>query len=494
MTPDLDIKKLRLERMVEEVEDYAILLLDAEGNIENWNKGAERIKGYKASEIIGKNFRTFYMPEDQASGLPQRLLELARQNGKASHEGWRVKKNGEKFWGNILLTAIHDDDGSIIGFTKVTRDLTEKKLTEENLRRSEERYHKMISEIQDYAILLMDLEGKVENWNKGAERIKGYKASEIVGKNFRTFYPQEDLDAKKPERLLERAKREGRAQDEGWRVRKDGSRFWSSVTITALHADDGKVIGFSKVTRDLTELKKAEATLLHMQRLEVRNDELEQITYITSHDLQEPLRNISSFIDIFIEDHGTNLNAEGTEALRFIKEATGRMSQLINGLLDYGRLGRNAQVSEIDVNEIVKDVCADFSTLIKETGAEIEVGPLPVIKGYATEFRLLLQNLIGNAIKFRTPDEKPHIRISAEETDGQYKFCVKDNGIGIEPQYLDRIFLIFQRLHNRQHFAGNGIGLAHCKRIVELHHGKIWAVSEPGKGSTFYFTINTNSL
>jgi PAS domain S-box-containing protein len=494
MTTNFDIKNLRFQKMVEEVEDYAILLLDREGTIENWNKGAEKIKGYKAKEIIGKNFRIFYSPEDQQIGLPDKLLNTALNEGKARHEGWRVKKNGEKFWGSVLLTAIHDSEGGVIGFTKVTRDLTEKKITEENLRRSEARYQNMISEIQDYAIILLDVTGNIENWNKGAEKIKGYKANEIIGKNFRTFYTPEDLAENKPGRLLEKAATEGRSVDEGWRIRKNGTRFWGSITITSIHNEAGDIIGFTKITRDLTDIKRANETLMHMQRMEARNDELEQLTYITSHDLQEPLRNITSFIDMFAEDFGSQLNDEANETLRFIKEATTRMSKLINGLLDYGRLGRNTEISEIDTSEIVKEVCADFSTLIRETGSRIETSNLPVIKGFKTEFRLLLQNLIGNAIKFRQKGVAPEVQIYAEQKDGIWKFTVKDNGIGIEPKYLDRIFLIFQRLHSRRDFDGNGIGLAHSKRIAELHHGRIWVTSKPGQGSCFYFTINTNNF
>jgi light-regulated signal transduction histidine kinase (bacteriophytochrome) len=316
----------------------------------------------------------------------------------------------------------------------------------------------------------------------------------VIGKHFSLFYAPEDLASHKPKRLLDRAIKNGRAQDEGWRVRKDGTYFWANVTITALHNDNGEITGFSKVTRDLTELKKAEATLLNMQRIEARNDELEQLTYITSHDLQEPLRNISSFIDVFREDYSQKLDDTGLEMLQFIKAATTRMSALINGLLDYGRLGRNSETTEINTQEIVEEICADLSTLIRETGAEVETRQLPVIVGYRTELRLLLQNLISNAIKFRKPDVKPLVQISAELVQDKWKFAVKDNGIGKEPQYLDRIFLIFQRLHTRSQYEGSGIGLAHCKRIAALHHGDLWVTSEPGVGSTFYFTINTNNF
>ena len=489
-----DIKQLRLQKMVEEVEDYAILLLDKDGHIENWNKGAQKTKGYQASEIIGKHYRIFYPPEEQQAHTPERLLEEASLKGKVNTEGWRIKKNGEKFWANVVITAIHDEAGGVIGFTKVTRDITEKKLSEENLRQSEERYHKMIAEIQDYAILLIDTNGTIENWNKGAERIKGYTAAEVVGRNFRIFYPAEDVANGKPDRLLRKAAREGRAQEEGWRVRKDGTRFCASVTITALHNTQGEIIGYSKVTRDLTEVKKAEAMFLHVQKMEARNDELEQITYITSHDLQEPLRNISSFIDILVEDHSQQLDETGREMLQFVQLSAARMSQLINGLLDYGRLGRNAEIKEIDSREIMNEVISDFSIQLKETNAQITLGQLPKIKAFETEFRLLLQNLLGNALKFRQEGVPPQIEIWAEPHNGNWKFAVKDNGIGIEHQHRDRIFLIFQRLHSRQRFDGSGIGLAHCKRIVEMHHGDIWVNSEPGQGSTFYFTINTNNF
>ncbi|MBK0403462.1 PAS domain S-box protein [Adhaeribacter sp. BT258] len=494
MTPESDIKNIRFQKMVAEVEDYAILLLDQDGYIESWNKGAEKIKGYNAGEIIGKHFSNFYTPEDRVADLPGKLLAEAAAKGSVHHEGWRLKKDGGKFWGSVTITAIHDENELVIGFSKVTRDLTEKKLAEENLRRSEDRYHKMIAEIQDYAILLMDVNGKIENWNKGAEKIKGYKASEIVGRHFSTFYTPDDQATQKPQRLLEKAIKNGRAQDEGWRVRKNGSHFWANVTITTLHNDDGEITGFSKVTRDLTELKKAQATLLNMQRIEARNDELEQLTYITSHDLQEPLRNISSFIDVFREDYSQKLDDTGTEMLQFIKAATARMSDLINGLLDYGRLGRNSEATEINTQQVVQEICADLNTLIRETGAEIVTQPLPVIVGFRTELRLLLQNLISNAIKFRKPDVKPQVRISAELVQDKWKFAIKDNGIGIESQYLDRIFLIFQRLHTRSQYEGSGIGLAHCKRIAALHHGDLWVTSEPGVGSTFYFTINTNNF
>jgi PAS domain S-box-containing protein len=279
----------RYHKMVDEVQDYAIILLDIDGNILDWNKGAQKIKGYKSEEIIGQNFRIFYMPEDRNRMLPETLINDAITTGRAEHEGWRVKKDGTKFWGSIIITALHDENNEVIGFSKVTRDLTERKAAEENqqnilrdlerkneeIRKSEERYHKMIAEVEDYAIILLDRSGNIQNWNKGAENIKGYTASEIQGRNFRLFYSAEDRQSQLPERLLKEAVEKGKATHEGWRIKKDGTRFWGSIVITALHDDENKIIGFSKVTRDLTERKAAEEQQQrYALELQHKNEEL----------------------------------------------------------------------------------------------------------------------------------------------------------------------------------------------------------------------------
>ena len=256
-------------QMIDEVEDYAIILLDKEGKILHWNKGAQRIKGYKPSEAIGKSFSILYTKEDNDAGLPYKLLGEARDQGRVSHEGWRVKKSGEKFWGTVVITALHNQAGEIIGFSKVTRDLTQRKRAEDELRvfaksleqktqdlqLSEERHHRMIEEVQDYAIILLDKDGTILNWNKGAESIKGYAAKEIIGRSFTVFYPEKDKQSGLPQQLLNEAVKNNRSAHEGWRLRKDGSRFWGSTVITALHNNHNELIGFSKVTRDLTERK-----------------------------------------------------------------------------------------------------------------------------------------------------------------------------------------------------------------------------------------------
>jgi len=246
---------------IENVHDYAIFMLDAEGRVATWNPGAERAKGYQASEIIGRHFSTFYPSEDITAGKPHQLLEMAAKVGRVEDEGWRVRKDGSKFWASVTITAIKDKAGLLIGFGKVTRDLSERRRIELALRRSEERSRLFIEAVQDYAIFMLDPEGIVSTWNTGAERIKGYKAWEIIGQHFSRFYPEEDVRSGKPAWELQVAMKEGRFEDEGWRVRKDGSKFWASVIINTVKDRDGNLIGFSKVTRDFTDRMLAQKAL-----------------------------------------------------------------------------------------------------------------------------------------------------------------------------------------------------------------------------------------
>jgi PAS domain S-box-containing protein len=245
-------------QLVASVTDYAIFALDAAGHILSWNPGAERINGYTADEIIGRHFSIFYPPVDVIAGKPAGELEVAARDGRVEDEGWRIRKDGSRFWANVVVTALRNADGRLIGFAKVTRDLTEQRGAEDALRQSEERLRLLVQSVKDYAIFMLDADGRVASWNEGAQRIKGYAAEEILGQSFTRFYPQEALDARFPQYELEVAARDGRFEDEGWRVRKDGSRFWANVVITALRNADGRLIGFAKVTRDLTTRLQAE--------------------------------------------------------------------------------------------------------------------------------------------------------------------------------------------------------------------------------------------
>lgn len=499
------------QEMIAEIQDYAILRLDVNGKIKSWNLGAEKIKGYKAEEIIGKHFSIFYEAADQANGLPQQLIECARHTGIAKHEGWRVRKDGSRFWGSIVITALHASDGSVIGFSKVTRDLTEKKLiddelkrsTEElrsslaELRKSEERYHKMVQEVQDYAIIMLDEKGNVISWNIGAERIKGYPAKEIIGVNFRIFYPDRDKEAGLPEKLIEIAVKTGKATHEGWRIRKDGSRFWGSITITALHGENNSIIGFSKVTRDLTERKFAEDKVKdYVMQLENKNWELEQFAYVASHDMQEPLRKIQTFTDII--QSNPNNQAIVDKYFPKINTSAKRMSMLIKSILDYSRLDKVKNKVHTDLNIILDTVRFDLELLIQERHAIITHDQLPAIDVYPDQVTQLFTNLLGNALKYC--DGQPVVNIASKfvkredipgrPTDLEHEYFLElsfqDNGIGFEQQYAEVIFAIFQRLHTRDKYEGTGIGLAMCKRIMKNHSGFMRATGEPGKGACFY--------
>jgi PAS domain S-box-containing protein len=244
--------------LINGVRDYAIFLLDPGGRVISWNPGAERIKGYTAAEVLGSHFSRFYIPEDLAAGKTEHELKVASEVGKYEEEGWRVRKDGSWFWANVVITALRDEAGVLRGFAKITRDLTERRKAEDELRASEERFRMLVSGVQDYAIFLLDPEGNVVTWNAGAQRIKGYTADEIVGQHFSRFYTPEDLAAGKTRHELMIATRDGVYEEEGWRVRKDGSKLWASVVITALRDEQGRLRGFSKVTRDITTRRESE--------------------------------------------------------------------------------------------------------------------------------------------------------------------------------------------------------------------------------------------
>lgn len=886
-TQALKISEERHRKMITEIGDYAILLLDKDGNIENWNLGAHKIKGYHENEIIGKNFSRFYRPEDIEIGLPQKLLSEAKQKGCARQEGWRLRKDGSKFWANVTITAIHDEQNEILGFSKITRDLTEKKKADEQIKELSDRllmatsaakigiwewnqtsykltwdnkmfdlygikketflgefktfkdaihpddwefvmnkieaalnketefdaefriiwpdesvhYIKALGVVQrdkeqgqlkmtgtnwditaqkqaelqlnesnkrnqifiqeapnaiamfdknmhymaaskkwlsDYklyskdiighshyeifpeigedwksihkaclegktsscdearferadgsvqwikwdvrpwylspgnigglimytaditeskkhdterrrielilkrsneiariatweidlktgkatwskianeifevspdftpksmevinfckegenrdrltealkistekgipydidieietkkgnqrwirvigesefekgictrrfgifqditsakksemmlrnlnvelktifnsgyiSIVVTDINGIITHFNRGAELMLQYSADEMVGKQTPYVFHNEQEVLKRAEEFsklfgreiegfdvfTEFVKKDGYDSREWSYVRKDGSMFSVQLAVSAMKNNDGEITGFMCVATDLTERKKAEANLRRLATLESKSKEMEQFAYITSHDLREPLLTMKNYMEILIQDYADQLNKEALNYANIILVATKRMEVLINGLLDYSRISRVKQLQNVDCNEIVQEVIEDLNSLITTANAKLIIGKLPVINAYPLELKLLFQSLINNAIKFRKADTVPEIEISWKKVDGGWYFKVKDNGIGIEENDQEKIFIIFQRLHNRSEYEGTGIGLSHCKKIAEIHNGNIWVRSKPGIGSVFHFTILTEGI
>jgi PAS domain S-box-containing protein len=369
--------------------------------------------------------------------------------------------------------------------------------TEEDVWHSEERFRLLVESVQEYAIFMLSPEGNVVNWNKGAERIKGYTADEILGKHFSCFYPLEAIAQGKPGLELRTAIEQGQAKEEGWRVRKDGQRFWANVVITPLFDKDGCLQGFAKISRDMTEAKRTEQALndknIELQetarKLARSNRDLQQFAYVASHDLQEPLRMVASFTQLLANRYQDRLDQDAQDFIKYAVDGATRMQALISDLLTYSRVDRQEKSFNLtNLDEILGQVLLNLKLAIVDSGAVITHDPLPVMMGDEIQLGQLLQNLIGNAIKFRG-EKPPRIHLSSKQNANGWQISVQDNGIGISPEHRERVFLIFQRLHTIAEYSGTGIGLAICKKIVEGHGGRIWIESPPDGGSTISFTL-----
>ena len=509
--------------LVEGTTDYAIFILDPEGRVASWNAGAERIEGYRADEIIGRHLSVFYPAEAIAAGRPATELELAARDGRFEDEGWRVRKDGGTFWANVVITPLRDDQGRLLGFGTVSRDLTEPRRADQQLRESEERFRLIVESTIDYAIFMLDPQGRVVSWNAGAQRLKQYTADEIIGKHFSTFYPADAVERGWPDHELREATRVGRFEDEGWRVRKDGSRFWANVIISALRGSDGMLRGFAKVTRDITERKLHEERIANLtvelrrrvaeldatnRELAQRNVENESFVYSVSHDLRSPLVNLQGFSQELTmtsdalqrllarpgvpEDirHEASqlLGSELQESIAFIGNAVRHLGNIIDGLLRLSRVGRIEYESKpVDVGAVVADIVAAMHTTVVASGGRIHVARLPVVHGDRNAIGQVFANLLGNALKSFDGDRPGLIEIAAEGDDPPI-FAVRDNGVGIPADYQSKIFQVFQHVHKTR-TRGEGMGLAIVRRIIERHGGRIWFESEPGVGTTFFFTL-----
>ncbi|HEV8629031.1 MAG TPA: PAS domain S-box protein [Thermoanaerobaculia bacterium] len=534
------------DRVIAGVRDYAIFLLDVDGRVITWNAGAERIKGYRADEIVGQHFSRFYPPDAQAAHWPERELELAAQTGSFENEGWRLRKDGSRFWANVVVTPLRDEAENLRGFLKITRDLTERRRADEALRESEECFRLMVDGVRDYAIFMLDPEGRVVTWNTGAKRLKGYRADEIVGQHFSRFYPQEAIDRGWPQYELQEARRVGRFEDEGWRLRSDGSRFWANVVITALHDPQGELRGYSKVTRDLTERRQAEIELQRAaadleRRVEERTrelaaanaalraeveqrrrlqDERERLTRqlrervaaldasdrhkneflaMLGHELRNPLAPIRNALEI-LKLHGvgetTRDQARGT-----IERQVQHLVRLVDDLLDVSRIMQgkiDLRRERVELEAVIGRALEIAQPAVDANRHELLVS-LPAahveLEGDLIRLAQVVGNLLVNAAKYTT--RAGQIELRAEAGNGELTLQVRDNGIGIAPELLPRVFDFFvqgsRSLERAQ--GGLGIGLTLVKRLVEMHGGTVAAASDgPGRGSTFTVTLPIHHL
>jgi len=478
--------------LAESVRDYAIFMLTPEGYVASWNPGAERIKQYKADEIIGKHFSIFYPLKDLENDKPGMELRVAAETGRFEDEGWRIRKDGTRFWANVLITALRDHNGTLIGFGKITRDLTER-------RESELRHRLLIEAVTDYAIYSLDKNGNITSWNSGAQRIKGYTSAEIIGRHFSRFYTKNDADAGLPQRVLQTAARAGHYQGEGWRVRKDGTKFWSSVVVTPLQNEDGELVGFSKITRDITDRKQLLETIQeHAKELELRiaereqtNAELESFGYSVSHDLRAPLRAIKGFVEIVLTDFAGQLPLPAVEYLKQVERAAERMNRLVQDLLDYSRLSRlEIQLKPVKLAGLIEDACSQIEEELRSR-VRVSVDASLEVSAHAQTLTQVFLNLISNGLKFYPPGETPHVEVSAHREGRSVHASVGDQGIGIAPQHQERIFQVFERLHTTDAYPGTGIGLAIVKRGIQRMGGTVRVESAPGKGSTFHLSLPT---
>jgi PAS domain S-box-containing protein len=485
---------------------------DAQGFIRCYNEAAAKVWGRQpeiGKDRLGGAVRIYTV---QGEPLPPEespmSMALAERRTIPGREIILERPDGSK---RLVVThpkPIFNDSGLMTGAIDILVDLTEVKRlqgwsmaeqlqTHSALKNSEERYHKMIAEVEDYAILLLDEHGIIQNWNIGAEKIKGYKEAEIVGRHFRVFYIPEDRQAQLPEKLIDEASRKGKAIHEGWRQRKDGSLFWGSIVITALHDETGGVIGFSKVTRDLTARRVAEEKLKrYSQDLEFQNRELQQFAYAAAHDLKEPLRKLRFYGSSLAESLQGKLSVQEAQYFQRSTDAAIRMQRLIDDLLSYSKASsQGGPFVPVDLREIVGEAQAAYQDMIEETGATITIVDLPVVWGIAFQLRQLFENLLGNALKYRDPARPPVILIQGTRAicspDGKgsaqawNRIIVTDNGIGFDGEKAAKIFDIFQRLDNHGKLPGTGIGLAIAKRVVQNHRGFISAAGETGTGASF---------
>jgi PAS domain S-box-containing protein len=480
-----------LNSIVENIPNMIFVKEARELRFVRFNKAGEALLGYTEQELIGKNDNDFF-PKEQADFFTAKdrqvlddglLVDIPEEPIETRHLGRRLL--------HTKKIPVYDERGKPVYLLGISEDITERRQKEEALRVSEERIRLMVEGVKDYAILMLDLGGHIVSWNAGAERIKGYRAEEIIGRHFSHFYPLEGVAAGESEEALRVAADEGRFEDEGWRLRKDRSRFWANVVITPIRDEKGDLKGFSKVTRDLTERKRGEEETQFLNaRLEAANKELEAFSYSVSHDLRAPLRHINGFVEMLKEHQGERLDEKSRHYMKTIANSAKKMGDLIDDLLVFSRMAKTEmRIGKVSSDQLVEEVIRDLEPEVQGRKISWTIGRLPEVQGDAAMLRQVWANLIGNAIKYTRTREQAEIEIGSRLEGREQLFFARDNGVGFDPQYAGKLFGVFQRLHRADEFEGTGIGLANVRRIVQRHGGRTWAEGRLDHGAIFYFSL-----
>ena len=502
---DLRIRENRYREQAEllEVTYDAVIVRNLQHEITYWNRGAEGLYGWRAEEILGK------VPYDLLQTLfPKPRVEMEAQTMETGY--WEGELTQQRRDGSAVIVFSRwvlrrDAQGNPDGILESNRDITAKREAEESLARNEERnrvneisFRLLIEAVKDYAIIGFDPSGMVTSWNGGAERLKGYKAEEIMGQHISRLYAQEDIDTGKLEEELQQAAETGHVKDQGWRVRKDGSRFWAEGVTTALRNPGGKLIGFVKIDRDITARRDSEKQIrdLNLELVEQLdqlgnvNRELESFSYSVSHDLRAPLRHVDGFARILKDEYSPEIPLEASRYLDRILQGATRMGQLIDDLLNLAQIGRKElKRRKVQMGSLVKEVMAELPAEAQERSIEWRIEPLPEMNCDPGLVKIVFANLLANAVKFTRKQAAAVIEVGTRTTDGQLTIFVRDNGVGFDPRYADKLFGVFQRLHRQEDFEGTGIGLVTVQRIIRRHGGEVWAESQVDAGTTFFFTL-----
>lgn len=482
----------------------AIVSVDHEGKIIEWNLTAAKIFGYSLPLALGRDLADLILPRSAAGTERLEFIRLLRANrgrliGRRT-EMMAIRANGAQFPIELAITRLSGNGAPT--FTSFIRDITERRRMEEALRTSEERFRLLVDTVEDYAIYMLDARGRVVTWNSGAERIEGCKAQDVVRRKFSLFYTPDEAAQGKPDEALAVARAEGRFQDDRWRIRPDGSRYWANVVITALRDPQKQPYGFSVIVRDMTKRKEAEDEARRMyseleQRVQDRTaelqtayDEMESYSYSISHDLRAPLIHIAGFVDILQQEAGPRLDDKSRHYLKTVAESARHMGRMIDGLLSFSRMSRaEMHKVRVDLSELVKGVIRDLRGETGDRKVDWTVGALPQVRGDPSMLRQAIFNLLANALKYTQNREVAKIEVGALSAKEESIVYFRDNGVGFDPKYAGKLFGVFQRLHTAADFDGTGIGLANVRRIIQRHGGRAWAEGKLDAGATFFISF-----